>query len=131
MMRGTAPVVPRSPTSAGERGCGQRGMVTVELAIGLIAVVMLLGVLAGVVLLGVTQAGLHTACAEVARHLARGDQQSADAAAERAPGGASVTTRTSRDGVAVTLAAGVEVPGLGVVPLTAHAFAPWEPGEGP
>ncbi|MDO5068046.1 MAG: TadE family type IV pilus minor pilin [Propionibacteriaceae bacterium] len=110
---------------------GQRGMVTVELAIGLIAVVMLLGTLTGVVLLGVTQAGLHTASAEVARHLARGDAKAADAAAERAPAGVTATTRTTREGVAVTLTAGVKLPGLGVVSLSSHAFAPWEPGEGP
>lgn len=106
-------------------------MVTVELAIGLIAVVTLLGILTGVVLLGVTQSGLHTTCSEVARQLARGDEAAADAAAARAPAGAETVTTTTRDGVRVTLTARVRVPGLGAIPLEAHAFAPWEPGEGP
>ena len=109
----------------------ERGMVTVELAVGLITVALLTVVLASVVLLGITQASAARASTEIARQLARGDQQAADRAREATPDGSRIDVERSREGVSVSVVAPVRIIHMGSFTLTAEAFAVWEPGAGP
>ncbi len=106
-------------------------MVSVELAIGFVTIATLLCTLVGIVLLGVTQAGLQRTSTDIARHLARGDQTVAKRIEEQAPKGSEVKVVRDHDGVAVTVAAAVPVPGLGRIPLSGSSRAKWEPGAGP
>ncbi|MDO5093052.1 MAG: DUF4244 domain-containing protein [Propionibacteriaceae bacterium] len=115
----------------GLRRRGQRGMVTVELAIGLIVVVMLLAILVGVILLGVTQSHLEGISSDLAKHIARGDEVTATKVRERAPADARIEVVKDEAGVWVTTRLDVSILNLGSVPLEAAAWARWEPGEGP
>lgn len=110
---------------------GQRGMVTVELAIGLITIVMLLSVLVGIILLGVTQSGIQTVTSDLAKHLARGDDATAQKTREKAPTGARIEIERTDAGVRVTTRLDVSILKLGAVPLESTAWAHWEPGVGP
>ena len=117
--------------SPGVRRRGQRGMVTVELAIGFITVALLLALLVGVVLLGVTQSQIEGISSDLARHTARGDDATAAKVRERAPSDASIEVTREEAGVRVTTHLDVNILNLGTIPLEATAWARWEPGEGP
>lgn len=106
---------------------GARGMSTVELAVGLVTVTVLAAVLITLTMLGVAQAGVAESSAQIARQLARGDQQAARQASERAPGSVRVEQRSG--GVSVTVVAEAPVLGIGKVPVTATAWAAYEPGQ--
>ena len=106
-------------------------MVTVELALGLITIVMLLSVLVGIILLGVTQSGIQTVTSDLAKHLARGDDATAQKTREKAPAGARIEIERTDAGVRVTTRLEVSILKLGAVPLESTAWAHWEPGVGP
>ena len=111
-----------------QRLAQERGMVTAELAIGVMVCVSL--VVAGVwaVMLVVSQTRCGDVAAEMARQLARGDQQ----AAERARGGAPAGSRVAIDHVGgrvvVSVSADSSLGRLGPVHLKASAAADVEPG---
>ncbi|MDF1487678.1 TadE family type IV pilus minor pilin [Tessaracoccus caeni] len=109
----------------------QRGMVTVELAIGFVTATLLLAVLISLGQIGVTQAACAESSAQLARQEARGDQAAVEAAENRLPPGGSVKTTRKKDGVRVLVSAEVRVLGFGRVPVSAEAFAAYEPGEVP
>ena len=106
-----------------------RGMVTVELALGIVTVTALACVLVTVLMLGVTQAALAESSSQIARQIARGDDAAVQAAKQRAPGPIEIEREAS--GVRVAVQREAFVFGLGLIPLQAEAFAAWEPGEGP
>lgn len=110
---------------------GGRGMVTVELAIGLIVVAILAVVAVGVVSLGAQQGAAASAASQIARQQARGDQDAAEEARKELPPGSSVEVNKDNSGVSVAVEVRAPVFKLGAVPLRAEAFAKWEPGEGP
>lgn len=113
-------------------GCAQRaqgthrGMVTVELAIGILALAMV------TVMLGfaVSLVGLHGACADVAsqvaRQLARDDFKAADAAKARAPKNASIRIDNSDSLVRVEVSVNASIGRVGMVPISATAVASHE-----
>ena len=109
----------------------QRGMVTVELALGFVTATLLLAGLVTMGQIGVVHAACAEASAELARQAARGDTAAVSAVEGRLPpGGRSKLVRHS-DGVRATVSTEIAVLGLGRVPVAAEAFAAWEPGEGP
>lgn len=118
-----------APGTGGARRPSPRGLVTVELAVGLVTATVLTAVLVTLTMLGVTQAAAAESSAAIARQLARGDEPAADEARSRAPGKVEVTHRD--DGVAVTVTAAGTVLGLSAVPVEATTWVAWEPGVGP
>lgn len=111
-------------------GLRERGLVTVELAVGFVTATLLAAVLVGVVLLGVAQAAAARTSSEVARQLARGDAVAARLAEAQAPDGASVAVRDVDDGVEVAVAIPVDVFGIGVVDVADTSWARYETGAG-
>ena len=110
---------------------GQRGMATVEFAIGLVTLVLLVSALVGIVLLGVSQSGIQTVSSELAKHLARGDDALAEKTKEKAPKRARIEVERAESGVRVTTRLDVSILHVGAIPLEATAWAHWEPGVGP
>ena len=110
---------------------GQRGLVTVELAVGIVTATLLTACLVSLTMLGVVQAACQEAGSQVARQTARGDGEAVSAALARAPAGAEVEVDRQADGVRVTVAAPVVVVGLGTVSVTSEEWAAYEPGVGP
>lgn len=106
----------------------ERGMVTLELALGLLAATAVALVLSWVVSLVSIQTACADTASQVARQLARGDEQAAADAEGKAPAGAVV--QTSEDGgrirVDVTLDASLGL--IGPVPLSGSAVIAKEPG---
>lgn len=75
-----------------------RGMVTIELAIGLLSVVTITVFMFWIVQLGVVQAKCVDTATQVARQLARGDKAAAKKAMAAKPAGAKViTSRTAKE----------------------------------
>ncbi|MDO5735567.1 MAG: TadE family type IV pilus minor pilin [Propionibacteriaceae bacterium] len=109
---------------------GQRGMVTVELAVGMMTTTLLAATLAAVVLLGVVQSSCGRTSSEMARQLARGDAVAATKAENAAPVGAQTTVVRQSDGVGVRVDVPVRILGIGGITLTAQNWAAWEPGVG-
>lgn len=112
-------------------GLRERGLVTVELAIGFVTVTLLAAVLMGVVSLGLAQAAAARTSSEVARQLARGDSEAAERAEQEAPPGARVEARDVDDGVRVTTEVPVDIFGIGVVDVTDASWARYENGAAP
>ena len=110
---------------------GQRGMVTVEFAIGLITIAMLVSTLVGIVLLGVSQSGIQTVSSDLAKHLARGDDAMAEKTKEKAPDRSRIEIERAEAGVRVTTRLDVPILNFGSIALVATAWAHWEPGVGP
>ena len=125
-----AAVAPRA-TPPGHRRRDQRGLVTVELAIGFLTVAMVTALMVTVVLLAGNRAMLARAGAEVARQLARGDAAAAQRARAEAPPGARFTTADRDGGVEVAARLDSVLVGGLVVPLSATSWARYEPGAGP
>lgn len=123
--RGRRPAGSRRGSSGGRR---DRGMVTVELAVGLLtlAVVTLIGAFAVAAVVVQTRCG-DTASA-VARQLARGDAAGADRARATAPVGAVVHVTRSSGTVSVTVEATRYLGRLGPLRLSSRAEAALEPG---
>ena len=109
-------------------GLRERGLVTVELAVGFVTATLLAAVLVGVVMLGVAQAACARTSSEVARQLARGDTVAAERAEEQAPDGARVAARDVDDGVEGTVEVPVDVFGIGVVEVADTSWARYENG---
>lgn len=107
-----------------------RGMVTIELAVGLVTATLLAATLSGVVLLGVAQAACARTSSEMARQLARGDPTAARLAEDAAPGGATSRVDDGPGGVDVRVFVPVDLLGIGVLVVSARSWAAWEPGVG-
>ncbi len=110
---------------------GVRGVVTVEIAVGIVSVTMLTACLAGVSLLGIAQASAVEAGAQIARQLARGDAEAAAEVRLRLPEGARSHVQSEAGGVRATVSVPVDVPLLGLFVATGDAWAAYEPGVGP
>ncbi|CAL8975174.1 hypothetical protein TESS_TESS_00779 [Tessaracoccus sp. O5.2] len=117
--------------TSGRRARSQRGMVTVELAIGVLTAALLTACLAGLSLLGVAQAAAGESSAQIARQTARGDDAAVELARERVPDGAAVEVSQESDGVRVAVVVPVAVPLLGRFTVSADSWAAYEPGVGP
>lgn len=109
----------------------ERGLVTVELAVGTVSTVLLAGVLVSLSMLGVAQAACAESSAQLARQAARGDSALMAEAVGRVPPAARVTVRRGDDGVTATVTLDVALIGLPPVPVSASAWAAYEPGVGP
>lgn len=109
----------------------QRGMVTVELAIGCITAVLVTACLVSLAMLGVVQSACAESSAQLARQSARGDKAAVAAARSRAPEGAQVRIDRGEDGVTAEVRVSVPVLGVGTVPVGASSWAAYEPGQGP
>ncbi len=109
----------------------ERGLVTVELAVGIVTTVLLAGVLVSLSMLGVAEAACAESSAQLARQAARGDTAQLAEAENRVPPGARVTLRRGDDGVTATVTLDVVLVGLPPVPVSASAWAAYEPGAGP
>lgn len=112
-------------------GLHERGLVTIELAIGFVTVSLLTAVLVGVVSLGLAQAAAARTSSEVARQLARGDTAAAERAEDEAPDGARVESRDVEDGVEVGVEVPVDIFGIGVVDVSDTSWARYENGAQP
>ena len=127
----------RSPGGAMTRRPGprparpERGLVTVELAIGLIAAAMLTAMLVGVSMIGVTQAAVDESAAQLVRQAARGDDAAFEQAMDRTPPKADVTVRREADGVSASVTATVKIPWVGPFVVSGDAWAAYEPGVAP
>lgn len=111
--------------------CRQRGMVTAELAVGMLAAGMVAVMACWVVGLVVLQTRCADVASQVARQVARGDQQAADEARGRAPSGAKVDVRKGGATVTVVVDVDSSLGRLGPVHLTGRAIADMEPGQTP
>ncbi|HMR49589.1 MAG TPA: hypothetical protein PKE40_09900 [Arachnia sp.] len=109
----------------------QRGMVTVELALGFVTATVMLAGLVTMGQIGVAHAACAESSAELARQAARGDEAAVAAAESRLPRGGRAELERRIDGVRAVVVAEVAVLGIGQVPVGAEAFAAWEPGEAP
>lgn len=119
-----------APEGVAPRRC-QRGMVTIELAVGLVGVVALLATLVGITTLGATQTAAGAAGQQIARQVARGDDDAAARARAELPPDSAVEVSRQEDGVSVRVVTTVQVFGLGEIPLEASSWAAWEPGVSP
>ena len=108
----------------------QRGMVTVELAVGVVTAVVVTACLVSLAMLGVAQSACAESSAQLARQSARGDARAVQAARDRAPG-AQISIDRQAGGVEASVTLGVRVLGLGEVEVGAQAWAAYEPGQGP
>ena len=113
------------------QGSAERGMVTIELAVGLVLAMVMTICLVGLSLLGVAQAACAESSAQLARQAARGDDQLLKEARERAPEGASIELTREADGVLAVVSLDRPVPLIGTVTVSAEAWSPYEPGVEP
>ncbi|MGA4506405.1 TadE family type IV pilus minor pilin [Propionibacteriaceae bacterium G1746] len=115
---------PRPATDAARA----RGMVTLELAVGLLTTTLVLFGASAVVGLLITQDRAETIAVQAARHAARGDQKKLAAVKAAAPSGASVDLVTRDGWVHATVVVRRSWGAIGPVTLTATAQQPLEPG---
>lgn len=108
----------------------QRGMVTVELAVGAVTATLVTGCLVSLSMLGVAQATCAEVAAQIARQGARGDVIAEAQARERAPERARVKVDRDDQGVEAEVSLPVGILGLGDVTVSAAAWAAYEPGVG-
>lgn len=108
-----------------------RGMVTVELAIGMVTAVLLTAGLVSLSLLGVTQAACEESAAQIARQQARGDLAAVTSATDRMPDGAVLRMEEQRDGVRAHVSVEVSILRFGPITVAADAWAAYEPGVAP
>ena len=123
----------RAGRAAGEDAgrSSERGMVTVELAIGVVAATLVAAFLAGLTLLGVAQAACAETASQVARQTARGDVVAVREAEGWPPGGAVGGGAREVRGVSARVTAPFRAVSGTVAELTAEAWAAYEPGVGP
>lgn len=115
--------------TASGRGWAERGMVTVELAMGIVSLLLITTAAMSMVWVIGQQVRCVDTAGEVARQLARGDRAAADRAAAARPAGATVTT--ARQGADAVVEVRLTARPLGIlpgVPLTARAHVALEPG---
>lgn len=115
------------------RGELERGMVTVELALGVGSLMIVVGLLVGVLSVVGLQLGCQSAVVDIARQAARGDTVAVQAAKAKLPSGASVEIVKSRRGLRAEVRAAARPWGsrLPAVPVSASATMVWEPGAAP
>ena len=103
-----------------------RGMVTIELAIGILSA----GIVAVLLCWMIGLVTLHIRCtdaaSQVARYAARGDAAGVSAAQQRAPAGAHVEVVQSDAAVTVTVSAQSSLGAIGPVTMTGTATMPKE-----
>lgn len=110
-------------------GPDQRGMVSVELALGTMAALLVAAMMMWAVSLGIAQMRCSDAALQGARAVARGESVSTSDIERIAPDDARVTVdREGRD-VVVTVSVESRFMGLGPVRLTGTGRYPLEPGE--
>ncbi|MFV0430240.1 MAG: TadE family type IV pilus minor pilin [Arachnia sp.] len=109
----------------------QRGMTTVELAIGFLTAALVAAALAAAVALGLAQGACQSASTEVARQLARGDTAAAASATESLPNAAEITVSRLSTGVEAEVRLQTTVLGVVSVTLSGQSFARYEPGVSP
>ncbi|WP_341729152.1 TadE family type IV pilus minor pilin [Brooklawnia sp.] len=102
----------------------QRGMVTVELAVGMLTACLMAGMLGWTVSLVALQARCSDAAGQIARQLARGDQEAAQQAEVHMPDGAALTVLESDARVTVLVAVETHWGALGTVAIEGRASAP-------
>ncbi|GAA1373569.1 TadE family type IV pilus minor pilin [Luteococcus sanguinis] len=117
------------PSPSGRR-LGDRGMVTVELAVGLLTASLAVAVACWVVMLVVLQGRCEDVAGQVARQVARADSKAADQAKKRVPKGGRVDVRTTDEQVRVVVRASSSFGKLGSVQVEGTAVAKLEPGVG-
>lgn len=103
-----------------------RGMVTFELAVGLLTAVLLAGVLGWGISLIALQQRCTDVAGQIARQVARGDQEAADRAAELVPEQARVETRRESELVRVQVIVAARWGVLGPVEIRGEAVWPTE-----
>jgi hypothetical protein len=109
---------------------GERGMVTVELAVAILAALLFMIMLCWGIYLVVVQVRLVDVAGEVARQAARGDQTAVVRAESVAPAGSTITVRVGQvTQVEIRLEAAPMSQGLPKVPLSARAEVVTEPGQ--
>lgn len=105
-----------------------RGMVTVELAVASLVAVMVLALGITAIKVVSLQVQVYDAAAEVARQVARGDDQAARAVQSHLPAGVQVRIRTVDDRTTVHAVASVTVPVIAArIPLEAEVSVRQEP----
>lgn len=110
--------------------CG-RGMVTVELAVGILLAALVTAGLTSAVTLGATHSAATAAAHQIALHTARGDSASVAKARQEVPADAQVRVDAGPDGVEVTVTVRRQLPVVGGITMDTRAWARWEPGVGP
>lgn len=105
-----------------------RGMVTVELAVGLLTASLAVAVACWVVMLVVLQGRCEQVAGQVARQVARADDKAADEAKRRVPAGGRVEVSTTDRQVRVVVDAASSFGPIGPVRVTGRAVADLEPG---
>ncbi len=113
-----------APARSRSRRCAQRGMVTAELAVAILAACLLTGILGWTVSLVALQARCADAAGQIARQLARGDQEAAREAEERIPDGAQLKVEESATEVTVLVTVEAHWGTLGPVEITGRASSP-------
>lgn len=111
------------------RGSGERGMVSVELALGILTLVAITAFLGWVLSVGITQARVNDAALRAARSIARGEEIATDQVAELAPPGSDVEISNRGGYTVVRVIAQASFAGFGSVTLTGVASYPTEPGQ--
>ena len=104
-----------------------RGMVTVEMALGLISTAVVLAFCSALLGLGIMQGQCEDVATQVARHVARGDDASAKRATQAAPRSARVVTTTRGGWVTVVVTARQSWGSIGPVEVAGQASMPLEP----
>lgn len=114
----------RSMTGRPPRPATDRGMVTVELAIGVMTACLVAALLGwGIGLIGL-QARCSESASQIARQLGRDDQQAADEARLRVPDGAEVRVTSGNTTVEVLVTAQASWGRFGPVTVQGRATAP-------
>lgn len=108
----------------------RRGMVTVETALGLIVVAMVLAFCSAVIGLVIMQGQCEDVATQVARQVARGDDEAARRSSQAAPRSARVVTTKRGGWVTVVVTAEQSWGSLGPVEVQGQASMPLEPGVG-
>lgn len=101
-----------------------RGMVTFELAIGILSAALLTAMLGWGIGLISLQARCTDAASQIARQLARGDAEAAEAARERVPDEAAVQITEGSAEVEVLVSVQASWGVLGPIEVAGHAAAP-------
>lgn len=107
----------------------ERGMVTIELAVGILTATVLTALLCWMVALVVMQAKCVDVATEVARQTARGDTEQVRAAKKLAPRDARVDVSAHQRDVTVVVSVASRFMGMGPVTVSGSATAAWEPGQ--
>lgn len=120
---------PKRKTPSQRQTTDQRGMVTVEIAIGMIFLTLVTGFLVWIVCLFSLQARCQDSATLIARQIARGDTAAAEEAKNTAPEDATVTVTTKADDVLVEVNAEYRFGTLQAVPVAGKAVITKEPGS--